>query len=108
MPVSDSNFAPPTRSGPRAGAVRLRQALVLGSSVFALAAGWAGAAAAQCTAGDGQVTTTGVCNTQQTLTTSTGTVVAGATLSTGAATAYIVAIGNASLANSGTIASANS
>jgi uncharacterized protein with beta-barrel porin domain len=61
---------------------------------------------ADCAAGDGVLTTPGVCTTPQILTGATGTIVSSATLSTGLnTTAYSVSSSNAMVTNSGVVTS---
>ena len=58
---------------------------------------------ADCASGDGNVTSPGLCTTPQNLTGPTGTIVSGATLSTGpTTTAYTVSSTAATVTNSGT------
>lgn len=64
-------------------------------------------AVADCAAGDGNITSPGLCTTPQNLTAASGTVVAGATLSTGSGTtAYTISSNNSSVTNAGSITSA--
>src|SRR6202023_1091294 len=59
-----------------------------------------------CPSGDGNTTSPATCTTPQTLTGQTGTVVAGATLATGASqTAYTMSSNNSTVTNSGTVSS---
>ncbi len=80
---------------------------IIGIAVHALALlGAAEDARADCAAGDGNITAAGTCTTPQNLTTPTGVVVSGATLTTGPnTTAYTVSSNNATVTNSGAVAS---
>ena len=76
--------------------------------VFAIL-GAPGGARADCAAGDGNITSPGTCTIPQNLTAPTGVVVSGATLSTGPnTTAYTVSSNNATVTNSGAVASQGS
>jgi outer membrane autotransporter protein len=76
---------------------------------FVSLVGQPGGALADCAAGDGAIVTPVTCTTPQVLTASTGTIAAGATLTTGpGSTAYTISSNNASLTNSGVVASQGS
>jgi hypothetical protein len=60
---------------------------LIGTSLYALSIAIAPRALATCANGNGSVLTTGVCVTPQTLSSAIGTIVSGATLSTGTPTA---------------------
>src|SRR5215472_19266720 len=88
-------------SQPRARLIRVFYAT---AHIFAMLA--ALQAHANCAAGDGMLTTPGLCTIPQTLTAATGTIVSGATLSTGLnTTAYTVSSSNATVTNSGVVTS---
>ena len=88
-------------SQPRAHLVR-----VFSATAHLLAMLAALQAHADCAAGDGVLTTPGVCTTPQILIGATGTIVSGATLSTGLnRTAYSVSSNNAMVTNSGVVTS---
>jgi len=62
-------------------------------------------ARADCASGDGNIAAAVTCTTPQTLTGPTGVVASGATLTTGATTAYTVSSNNATVTNSGIVTS---
>src|SRR5882762_5729886 len=66
-------------------------------------------ARADCAAGDGVISSPGVCTTPQNLTGPTGTIASGATLSTGPpGAAYTISSSNSTMTNSGTVTSLGS
>ena len=80
--------------------------LLIGSSLYAPGIGLAPSALAVC-GNTGKIISAGLCTTPQNLVTSNGTVVSGATLSTGTNTAYTASAANALVTNSGVITSTN-